>query len=82
MGSAAHRLGQRVVVIESIRVLLGEGVTLESAVRAAAVLDRGGSIGEARELLELAPVPVQIDAELLVAAVARASQAIVVEARR
>jgi hypothetical protein len=60
-------------VIESIRVLVDAGATLESAIRASAVLDRGGSVTEARALIELAPEPLKLDAELLAAAIARAA---------
>jgi len=66
-------------VIELVRILVDAGATHVSAVRAAAVIERGGSLGEAWEEIELAQEPVSLDAALLTAAMARERERVLVE---
>lgn len=47
-------------MIELVRVLVQAGASPASAARAAVVLDRGGSVAEAREALELEARPCSI----------------------
>jgi hypothetical protein len=68
-------------VIELVRILVDAGATPVSAVRSAAVIERGGSLGEAWEEIELAPKPVDLDAALLSAAIARERERVLVELR-
>jgi hypothetical protein len=61
------------VIEQILRVLVEAGADPLAAVRAADVLDRGGSVEEALSALYAAPVPARdLAAELLVAASLRA----------
>jgi hypothetical protein len=69
------------MIEQILKVLVDAGYTPSSAAAAAVILDGGGSVREAGEVLEYAPEPVAVfDAELLLAQVRR--ERVLVEARR
>lgn len=63
------------MIEQILRVLVEAGADPIAAVRAAEVLDRGGSVDEAWQAM-LAPAPARVDlgAELLVAAASRSRE--------
>jgi hypothetical protein len=58
-------------VIEIVRVLVDAGATHASAARAAVILDRGGSISEARDAIVLAETVEVFDPAVLLAVLDR-----------
>lgn len=66
------------MIEELLKVLVEAGATRNSAARAAEILDRGGSLAEARQVL-VDVEPATFDAQLLLAGTGRA---VPVEARR
>jgi hypothetical protein len=64
-------------MIELVRILVDAGATPLSAVRASRVLEDGGSVSEAWEEIELAPVA-DFDAQLLVAELVRELERVLV----
>lgn len=59
------------MIVEIARILVEAGATPTSAVNAAVILDAGGSISDAYELIELAPEPAHFDTDLLTAELSR-----------
>lgn len=68
-------------MIELVRILVDAGATHASAVRAAVVLEGGGSIRDAWEQIEIAPEPATLDAQLLTAAIASVRERELVRSR-